>query len=49
MAINKKTVCNSCTAEFFIEPLEDYPVLFCPSCGDELLDDEVETEDHDEE
>jgi rRNA maturation endonuclease Nob1 len=51
MSVNKKTSCSGCSAEFEIEPLEDYPIAFCPACGlelDEDLDeDEVDDEDHD--
>lgn len=36
----KRTVCNKCAAEFEIEPLEDYPILFCPGCGAELEEED---------
>lgn len=48
MAINKKTVCNSCTAEFFIEPLEDFPIDYCPSCGAKIYEEEEFEESDDE-
>lgn len=47
MHLSKRTVCNGCSAEFEIEALEDFPIMFCPACGKELEDDEPELEDHD--
>lgn len=49
MAINKKIVCSNCTGEFEIEPVEDFPILFCPSCGVDLDTDEWETSEGEEE
>ena len=40
MSLSKRTVCHSCSAEFEIEAIEDYPILFCASCGAELEEDE---------
>lgn len=48
MSLSKRTVCHSCSAEFEIEAIEDFPILFCASCGAELEEEEATTEDHDE-
>jgi rRNA maturation endonuclease Nob1 len=44
MHLSKRTVCTSCAAEFEIEALEDYPILFCAACGVELEEDEAEVD-----
>ena len=48
MSLSKRTVCHNCTAELEIEADEDFPILFCASCGNELEEDD-ELEDHDDE
>lgn len=48
MQLLKTTVCNKCSAEFEVEALEDYPILFCAGCGAELEEDEEPDEASDD-
>lgn len=49
MNLLKRIVCNHCSGEFEIESDDDYPVMFCPSCGTELEEiDEDDDEDSDD-
>jgi len=45
MFLVKTVVCESCSGEYEIEAEEDCPVQYCPGCGNELHEDEVEVED----
>lgn len=39
MSLLKRIVCDHCSGEFEVEGHEDYPIMFCPSCGTELAED----------
>lgn len=37
-------VCDMCDSEFTVEHSENNTAAFCPFCGEQLFDDEVEEE-----
>lgn len=49
MTTTTRLVCDSCDGKFEVEADEEYPILFCPSCGTEIMeeiDHEEENEDN---